>query len=410
MRNNWKTVKLGELFSFKNGLNKGVEFFGKGTPIVNYMDVNKRTYLCKGDFTGLVQVTPAEIVNCGAKKGDVFFTRTSETLDEIGFASVLLDDIKDCVFSGYVLRARPLNSELLPKYCAYSLRTHPIRKEIMRKSSMTTRALTNGRFLSDVEYSYPSKADQQDIVTVLEVWDEYLEKLDKKIELKMNIKKGLIQQLLTAKKRLPGFNDNWNYVSIGSLGSVVTGNTPPKNEPDNYGGEYLWATAEDFVNKYIEKTNVTLSSKGESRARTVPAGSILVTCIASIGKNAIAKRTLAMNQQLNAITVSDKYDNEFFYYQIGHSKNELLKAAGSGAMPMLNKNEFSKIKLFAPTDKAEQTAIASLLSAADLEIDLLQGCRALIDNQRRFLLNNLVSGRIRTPENLTMPTKEVQYA
>jgi type I restriction enzyme S subunit len=296
-----------------------------------------------------------------------------------------------------------------PDYMYWVFQTESFRKQIARDLGPTINQVTSGN-LNSFKFAFPEKGEQERIVAILEAWDEYLEKLDKKIELKKNIKKGLMQQLLMAKKRLPGFNGNWDYISIGSLGSVVTGNTPPKNEPDNYGGEYLWATAEDFVNKYIEKTNVTLSSKGESRARTVPAGSILVTCIASIGKNAIAKRTLAMNQQINAITVSDKYDNEFFYYQIGNSKNKLLKAAGSGAMPMLNKNEFSKIKLFAPTDKAEQTAIASLLSSADLEIDLLQGCRALIDNQRRFLLNNLVSGKIRTPENLTMPAKEVQYA
>lgn len=109
----------GELFEIRNGLNKEKEAFGKGKPIINFIDVYKKRWLAKGSFSGLVYVTPDEIERYSARKGDVFFTKTSETKEDIGMSSTLIEDVPDCVFSGFVLRARPTTDLLLPKFCAY---------------------------------------------------------------------------------------------------------------------------------------------------------------------------------------------------------------------------------------------------------------------------------------------------
>ena len=78
--NTWEAVLLGELFVFKNGLNKAKRFFGSGTPIVNYMDVFERPGLRLAKLSGRVSLTPDEIRNFKVQKGDVFFTRTSEAV------------------------------------------------------------------------------------------------------------------------------------------------------------------------------------------------------------------------------------------------------------------------------------------------------------------------------------------
>ena len=80
----WEETTLSELFVFKNGLNKEKEAFGNGTPIVNYTDVWKKRGLRASDVNGKVTLTEKEIENYNVKKGDVFFTRTSETKEEIG--------------------------------------------------------------------------------------------------------------------------------------------------------------------------------------------------------------------------------------------------------------------------------------------------------------------------------------
>jgi type I restriction enzyme S subunit len=86
-------------------------------------------------------------------------------------ASVLIDDIDDCVFSGFVLRARPKTSLLLPKFSAYILTSSELRKEIVRNSSYTTRALTNGSILSRLQIPIPPLAEQERIVEILDKFD-----------------------------------------------------------------------------------------------------------------------------------------------------------------------------------------------------------------------------------------------
>ena len=234
----------------------------------------------------------------------------------------------------------------------------------------------------------------------MEVWDEYIEKLEQKIALKEQLKKGLMQQLLTGKRRLPGFSEEWQTMKIGEIGEIFTGNTPSMQDDGNYGGEFGWATAEDFSDKYIADTRMKLSEQGKRLSRWLPAGSVLVTCIASIGKNAIAAIPLATNQQINSIVVNNENDNEFIYYFLTQNKNLLLRYAGSGALPILNKGDFSKIKIFIPSDYQEQLEISRVISSADEEIYQLKNRLGLIKIQKKYLLKNLITGTIRTPEDL----------
>ena len=164
-------VSLGDLFDFKNGLNKSKEFFGSGYPIVNFTDVFKKNHLYATDLKGRVQVTADEISRYSVQKGDVFFTRTSETREEIGMASVVLDDIGDCVFSGFVLRARPKTTLLLPQYCGFCFRHNDVRKQIIQRASFTTRALTSGTALAKIQIPVPPLTEQERIVAILDKFD-----------------------------------------------------------------------------------------------------------------------------------------------------------------------------------------------------------------------------------------------
>ena len=170
--NKVKIVKLGELFEFKNGINKEKSSFGKGTPIINYVNVYKKNKIYFEDLQGLVEATDDELIRYKVKRGDVFFTRTSETIEEIGFTSVLLEDIENCVFSGFLLRARPLTDLLLPEYCAYCFSTSSMRNAIIRKSTYTTRALINGTSLSQIEIPLPPLEVQKRIVEVLDNFEK----------------------------------------------------------------------------------------------------------------------------------------------------------------------------------------------------------------------------------------------
>ena len=161
------------MFEVKNGLNKEKNAFGKGTPIINFTDVFKKRYLTINDVKGLVTVSNEEIQRYSAIKGDVFFTRTSETKEEVGMSSTLVDDIENCVFSGFVLRARLTTDLLIPKFCSYYFSTTQVRNMIIRYASFTTRATTTGEKLGYIIVPVPSIESQKRIVSILDNMEKY---------------------------------------------------------------------------------------------------------------------------------------------------------------------------------------------------------------------------------------------
>jgi type I restriction enzyme S subunit len=387
----WTGTTLGNLMEFKNGLNKEKAAFGAGTPIVNYTDVYKKTSLESDDVAGLVTVTKNELVNNSAQKGDVFFTRTSETLLEIGMASVLLDDIKDCVFSGYILRGRPTSNEVLSKYFAHSLRTPSIRKEIMRKSSMTTRALTTGKFLGAVEYSYPPEEEQGRIIKTLDIWDEAVEKLDRVIELKKDVKKGLMQKLLTGGLRLPGFKGDWEVKSLVEVVTFLDSERIPikSEERSNRKGPYPYYGASgviDFVDDYIFDGEYILL--GEDGANILDRSSRLAF---------LATGKIWVNNHAHVLQVKENADSHFLSEYL--ESLDYKKYNTGSAQPKLNRGVCEKIPVLLPP-LLEQKEISKIIVNVDTEIELLQEKRRKTLDQKKYLLNNLVTGRLRTPENL----------
>ncbi len=219
----WDEALIGDLFEFKNGLNKAKEFFGYGTPIVNYMDVFNFSGLRLNNLQGKVDVTFQEKQNFSVKKGDVFFTRTSETVEDIGVASVMLDDCNETVFSGFVLRGRPKSKSIEEDYCKYCFSSDEVRKQITSKSTYTTRALTNGRLLSSIVLPLPKPEEQKQIAAALSDVDGLIKSLEKLIVKKHDMKTAAMQELLTGKKRLPGFDEEWKEFQLGEFGSCLRG-------------------------------------------------------------------------------------------------------------------------------------------------------------------------------------------
>ena len=198
----WSSISLGELFTFKNGLNKAKEFFGHGTPIVNYMDVFRDSKIYSSYLEGRVALNSQEMKNFDVQKGDVLFTRTSETPEEIGMASVVVDNPIQTVFSGFVLRGRPKNDVLVDQFKAYCFRSEFVRSQIISKASYTTRALTNGRILSAVMLPVPSHPEQTAIAAILSDMDAEITALETKLAKTRQLKQGMMRELLTGRIRL----------------------------------------------------------------------------------------------------------------------------------------------------------------------------------------------------------------
>ena len=170
--------------------------------------------------------------------------------------------------------------------------------------------------------------------------------------------------------RFKEFQGEWEKCKLGDYGKVVTGNTPPTKDIENYeNGTYLWASPADLGTiKSITETKTMLSAQGFSKTRTLPKGSVLVTCIGStIGKAGMATKEMSTNQQINSIVVNDNNDNEFVYYAIQSAFPRYLSSIAVQAVPIISKSAFEILPNNRPYLQ-EQKKIGKFLSLLDERI------------------------------------------
>lgn len=175
------------------------------------------------------------------------------------------------------------------------------------------------------------------------------------------------------KLRFPGFTEPWEQRRLGDVGSIHTGNTPSTSNPDYYSENGIpWITPTDIDESDVKTTEKCLSPEGAKVARLVPAGSILCTCIASIGKNALTKTTCGFNQQINALVPNPgQSDSAFLFAQSALWSKRMKLMAASSAMQIVNKTEFSKLPCMLPS-LPEQRFIGTLFRNLDGLIALRQ--------------------------------------
>ncbi len=235
MVNPWPMIKIGDIFEFKNGLSKGKEFFGQGTPFISYVDVYKHNGLTAADIKGRVLLSEDEIRKLAVKKRDVFFTRTSETPEEVGYSAVLLEDVPNCVYNGFVLRARPRNDLLNIEYCKYCFSTKRVREEISKRCKYTTRAGITGRALSEIEIPLPSAEEQKAIAETITGMENYIVDLLQLIEKKKAIRNGALNDLMSGNTRLSGFKDKWVTIPFSRFFTVQKNNTYARDKLTDHG-------------------------------------------------------------------------------------------------------------------------------------------------------------------------------
>ena len=262
----------------------------------------------------------------------------------------------------------------------------------------------------------PFKQEQTAIATALSDVDNLIQSLEKLLAKKEAIKTGTMQQLLTGKTRLPDFAtredgsakgfkqtelgripEDWEVVRIIDNHIIATGNTPPTNDQRNYKGNFLFVSPADLgASKLIYNTEKKLSLKGFKLARKFPKGSTLFTCIGStIGKTGLATCELTSNQQINAVFPNEIDDFEFTYYALTHHSKRIKNKASEQAVPLINKTEFGQFEYMQPNELKEQTAIATILSDMDTEIQALQQRLEKTKDIKQGMMQQLLTGKVR---------------
>lgn len=240
-------------------------------------------------------------------------------------------------------------------------------------------------------------SEQTAIATALSDVDSLISALTKKIEKKKAIKQGLMQQLLTGKKRLPGFGDVWDVVQLKRIISEFI--VPMRDKPTALTGPIPWCRIEDFDGKYLKKSlsnqGVDLNTVSKMNLKIFPVNTLLVSCSANLGRCAIVKQKLVTNQTFIGLVPSDRIDVEFLYYKMSREDKNLNNMATGTTISYLSREQFENYEILIPTSKAEQTAISNILSDCDSEIAALEEKRDKYKEIKQGMMQQLLTGKIR---------------
>ncbi len=201
----WDIKKLRYLGVTQNGISAGAEYFGEGSPFVSYGDVYKNRQLPEL-VAGLAKSTDSDQKIYSVVDGDVFFTRTSETVDEIGFASICFRDIEKATFAGFLIRFRPRTDLLIKEFSKYYFNAELLRKYFVKEMNLVIRASLSQELLKNLSVVLPPVSEQLEIYKYLE---KKLHQIDDAISIQIlqieklkEYKTTLINSAVTGKIRI----------------------------------------------------------------------------------------------------------------------------------------------------------------------------------------------------------------
>ena len=248
--------------------------------------------------------------------------------------------------------------------------------------------------LVKLENRFPAKEEQQRIGWYFRNMDHLITLHQQKCDETKEFKKYMLQNMFPQKDekvpkiRFDGFTGDWEQRKLGELGKIMTGSTPSTSKSEYYSEEGIpWVTPTDINALTISDTPRKLSEKGMKVGRVVPANTILCTCIASIGKNALLTVKGSFNQQINSLTPSAENDSYFLLTESELWSKKMKRMAASGTMQIVNKTEFSELDTMVPS-LGEQKIIGSYFRNLDNLITLhQQKCNALKEFKKYMLQN-----------------------
>lgn len=390
----WPVVELRELGEFKNGVNAGAQDFGRGIPFVNLMDVFGKSEVQKLDYA-LVDIPPKAAAEYALVKGDVLFVRSSVKPEGVGLAAVLLKDLPLTVFSGFLIRFRP-NGNLLPAFAKYCFAEPGFRKSLLARSTISANTNINQQALSTLRVPLPPLAEQRAMVEVLDASEDAVRAADELIERKVAYKKALAESFLTGRARFPGFGGAWCDFTLGELFDERT-------EASRSDLRLLSVTGNDGVVDRNTLVKRDTSSEDKSKYLRVCPGDV-------------AYNTMRMWQGVFGVSTLEGIVSPAYtvciprtelvlprfiehFFKLPHTIS-LFKRFSQGLVDdtlNLKFHQFAQIRVTVP-DLEEQSAIADILGEVDTEIALLRKQREVLNEQKKGLMQKLLTGEVRLKE------------
>jgi type I restriction enzyme, S subunit len=243
----------------------------------------------------------------------------------------------------------------------------------------------------------PEKEEQTAIATVLSDVDALIASLNAQIAKKRDIKTATMQQLLTGKQRLAGFDGEWAVKRLEDVvDKLVGGGTPSRSNPSFWNGNIYWATVKDFTTFNPCQTQEKITTEGliNSASNLISAGTLIIATRMALGKAIVYSVDVAINQDLKAVFFNSDVSISFMEYWFKNN-SQMIEDIGSGStVKGISLSELKKFPLLIPLLE-EQTAIAAVLSDMDAEIAALEQRLGKVKSLKQGMMQELLTGRTR---------------
>ncbi|WP_264821443.1 restriction endonuclease subunit S, partial [Acetobacter cerevisiae] len=373
----WESTTLGEIMDFRNGLNfsqsdsknlikvVGVSDFSLGN-VLSRTDSLKETYVDQFKDDDLLQ------------ENDFLFVRSNGNKSLIGRCLYFPHIPEPISFSGFTIRGRLKNPLISATYIFQIVAGEYFRKYINLSGSGTNISNLSQEILSNTPLILPPLPEQKKIAAILSTWDRAIDGAEKLLANSQQQKKALMQQLLTGKKRLPGFTGEWETKYLGDIADIQTGSSNRQDSLTN--GEYTFFDRSEDIrtsNRYLfDCEAVIVPGEGQD----------------FVPKYFVGKFDL--HQRTYAISCFQACDGKFIFYTVGYHRSHFLSQAVGSTVKSLRLPMFQKMPLKLPP-LSEQRAIAAVLTTADEEITAIESDLLRLRQEKKALMQQLLTGKRR---------------
>ena len=356
MKSIYPTCHLGKLVKVEGGkrLPRGERYAQQNTkyPYLRVCDFVRGT-IDETDLRFLTEETQSKISQYTISSDDVYISIAGT----IGIVGTVPEHLSNANLTENAAKLVIKDKNKLDRsYLVYYLNTLG-QYQIEKQVNITSQSKLALFRIEKIKIPLPSLEKQRQIVAILDKADSICRKREQTIELTGELLKSKFLEMFGNPVSNPY---GWELVRIADLGRVITGNTPSRANPENYGDYIEWIKSDNIntPHHFITPSSEKLSYQGKQIARTVPAESILVTCIAgsfnSIGRVALTDREVTFNQQINAI-IPKKSVNPYFLYSHFFIAQHLVQAQSSNSIKgLVNKSRFSNIVFMNPPQAKQE--------------------------------------------------------
>ena len=369
----WEKYTLGSIGTTFNGLTgKSAVDFGNGSPYITYKSIfdNSKIDISKVEYVKITKTERAKQTQNEVEYGDIFFTTSSETPEEVGMSSVLLSEINDCYLNSFCFGYRLFDKEIhLPDFFRFYLRANNIRRKIAILAQGSTRFNISKNEVMKMPISLPSLDEQRKISKFLSLFEERIETQRKIIEKYESLIRGLYQFLFQQAKYD-------HFVSLGDISQISNGNSDVKDASmNNDGSLYPFFDRSDeikFLPEYLfDKEAIIYPGEGaEFYPRYYN------------GKFALHQRCYAIYD------ISTDFIPRYLYHYCKTQNSYFVRNAVGSTVASLRLDTFKRLKIPAiPTH--HQESLVMFLDKIEAKIECNRTILKKYEEQKKYLLFTL---------------------